>query len=64
MDERKKKRWWHFGFGSAGNEYKRTLETSVPLPMTFEKLRGFIADYQAEVLTTDENRINLEVLIQ
>jgi len=61
MDERKKKRWWQFGFGTAGTEFKRTLVTSVPLPMTIEKLRGFIADYQADVLTTEEQRIKLEV---
>ncbi len=29
--------------------------------MTIEKLRGFIADYQADVLTTEEQRIKLEV---
>ena len=61
IDERKKKRWWQWGFGKAEAAFKRTLETSVPLPMTIEKLRGFIADYQAEVLTTDEQHIKLEV---
>ena len=60
-NERKKKRWWQWGFGAADTEFKRTLETSVPLPMTFEKLRGFIADYQADVLTTEEQHIKLEV---
>ncbi len=61
VDERKKKRWWQWGFGKAEAAFKRTLQTSVPLPMTIEKLRGFIADYQADVLSTDEQHIKLEV---
>ncbi len=42
-------------------EYTRSMVTLVPLPMTIEKLRGFISDHGALVLSTDDTSIRMEV---
>jgi diguanylate cyclase (GGDEF)-like protein len=40
---------------------QRTLVTPVPVKMTIEKLRGFVADHQAKIIATDENQVRLEI---
>jgi len=38
---------------------ERSLMTVMPLKITAEKLRGFVADHGAEVISIDENRVTL-----
>jgi diguanylate cyclase (GGDEF)-like protein len=53
--------------GTAGKRFAsatavdQDLYTRVPLPMAIEKLRGFVADHQAEVLSIEGNRVRLEI---
>ncbi len=51
--------------GSAGGAVtaalQRNLYTLVPLAMAVEKLRGFVADHQAEILSIEGNRVRLEL---
>jgi diguanylate cyclase (GGDEF)-like protein len=53
--------WWPFSKNTATLEHKKTLVSKAALHMTIEKLRGFISDYSADVLNTDENQVKLEV---
>jgi diguanylate cyclase (GGDEF)-like protein len=41
---------------------RKTLITAVPIKMAIEKLRGFVADHQAEILSIHGNHIMLEVI--
>jgi diguanylate cyclase (GGDEF)-like protein len=59
--ERRKRGWWPWRWRQETAEYCRNMVTLVPLPMTIEKLRGFISDHGATVLTTDDHSIRLEV---
>jgi diguanylate cyclase (GGDEF)-like protein/PAS domain S-box-containing protein len=40
---------------------ERVLVTAVPLAVTIEKLRGFIADYHAQILTVDGDTIRMKI---
>jgi diguanylate cyclase (GGDEF)-like protein len=40
----------------------QTLVTPVPTKMAIEKLRGFVADHEANVLKVDGNQIQLEIM--
>ena len=40
---------------------QKTLVTPVPFKMAVEKLRGFVADHQAKILTIDRNHIVMEI---
>jgi diguanylate cyclase (GGDEF)-like protein len=40
---------------------EQVLVTPVPIKMTIEKLRGFVADHQAKIVKIDGNRIQLEI---
>lgn len=42
--------------------FEQELITSVPIQMTIEKLRGFVADHQAKILGIDGNNVRLEVI--
>jgi hypothetical protein len=54
---------WLSWFQSAppGMLVERTLCTAVPLNIAVEKLRGFLADHHAEILSIDENMINFKI---
>jgi len=41
--------------------FERTIRTSVPLGMTIEKLKGFVADHYAEVVSVDNNRVQIYI---
>ena len=41
--------------------FEQELITSVPIQMTIEKLRGFVADHEAKILGIDGNNVRLEV---
>jgi diguanylate cyclase (GGDEF)-like protein/PAS domain S-box-containing protein len=48
---------WH------GNELfvNRLLITAVPLKMAIEKLRGFVLDHHAEILSINQDRVDLQI---
>ena len=56
--EPKRSSW--FGAGNATQLIEQTLVTPVPLQMTIEKLRGFVADHRAAILKIDGNQVQLE----
>ena len=41
--------------------FEQTLVTPVPTKMAIEKLRGFVADHEANILKIDGNQIQLEI---
>ncbi|MDX1963058.1 MAG: diguanylate cyclase [Pirellulales bacterium] len=61
VSERREVGWWRWLWGSPAATFQRKLMTTVPLPMTIEKLRGFISDHKATVLNANDNQIRLEV---
>jgi diguanylate cyclase (GGDEF)-like protein len=61
MQEKTKRSWWPFrGWGGAAM-IETTLVTTVPIEVAVQKLRGFIADQDAKILSTDENELQLVV---
>jgi hypothetical protein len=40
---------------------QETLATAVPLPITMEKLRGFISDHHAEIISTEDGKLQLQI---
>ncbi len=62
MDEQpKKKRWWSFGGFRAQPLIETTLTTDVPINVAIEKLRGFVTDHHARIISTRENRLEMEI---
>jgi len=57
----KKKRWWNFGRNQAGPTVTSTLTTAVPIDIAIEKLRGFVSDHKAKIVSTNENSVELEM---
>ena len=49
---------------SDGTVAKQTLVTPVPISVAIEKLRGFVADHQAEVESADGDMVKLRIDIQ
>ncbi|QDS99721.1 diguanylate cyclase [Adhaeretor mobilis] len=59
--KKKKKKWWSLG-GIRGKAVIETkLSSMVPSDIAIEKLRGFISDHKAKVLSTKENRVDMEI---
>ena len=55
-------RWWAWWQRSAQEDLlKQTLYTIVPLKVTAEKLRGFIADHQGHILVVGDNRVVVKI---
>ena len=52
---------WFTGGGNKGFCLERVLLTQVPLDLAVEKLRGFVADHQAEVVTVEEQYLVLSL---
>jgi diguanylate cyclase (GGDEF)-like protein/PAS domain S-box-containing protein len=54
---------WRSLFGGQAAEVllDRTLLTMVPLKVTAEKLRGFVADHQAQLVKVDDDRVTLTI---
>lgn len=62
MEEQpKKKRWWNFGGFRAQPLIETTLSTDVPINVAIEKLRGFVTDQRARIISTRENRVEMEI---
>lgn len=55
--------WWQswFGGGKVHQLIDARLITSVPMKMVVEKLRGFVADQEAEISSIDENHVVLTI---
>jgi diguanylate cyclase (GGDEF)-like protein len=58
--------WWSRWFGGAavgeGNLLlEKWLVTAVPMKVTIEKLRGFVADHHAEIDSIEENVVKLKI---
>jgi diguanylate cyclase (GGDEF)-like protein/PAS domain S-box-containing protein len=56
-----KRRWWWFGSLAAQPVIQTELTTAVPIDIAIAKLRGFISDHQAKVISTHENSVELEI---
>lgn len=56
-----KKRWWWFSRLRAQPVIETELTTAVPIDIAIAKLRGFVSDHQAKVISTHENSVELEV---
>jgi diguanylate cyclase (GGDEF)-like protein len=61
QDPPKKKRWWNFGSLRAQPLIEATLTTEVPINIAIQKLRGFVSDQKAKVVSTRENHIEMEI---
>jgi diguanylate cyclase (GGDEF)-like protein/PAS domain S-box-containing protein len=59
--EQPKKKWWSFGSLNAKPVVQTTLTTAVPIDVAIEKLKGFVSDHQAKIVSTRENSVELEV---
>ena len=59
--ETKKNPWWKFASLRAQPVVETTLTSAVPIDIAIEKLRGFVSDHQAKILSTKENSVELEV---
>lgn len=55
--------WWQrlFGGGEAGILLDKWLVTAVPIKVTIEKLRGFVADHHAEIESIDGDTVKLRI---
>ena len=65
-DEEKSKparSWWRyfFGGGETGLILEKWLVTAVPIKVTIEKLRGFVADHHAEIDSIDCDTVKLRI---
>ena len=55
--------WWRsfFGGGETGLLLEKWLVTAVPIKVTIEKLRGFVADHHAEIDSIDGDTVKLRI---
>ncbi|MGB1707158.1 MAG: diguanylate cyclase, partial [Rubripirellula sp.] len=53
------KNWFESQIQSGENEFD--IVTRVPIDLAIEKLRGFIADHQAEIIRVEENHVSLRL---
>jgi diguanylate cyclase (GGDEF)-like protein/PAS domain S-box-containing protein len=56
-----KRRWWWFGALVAQPVIETELTTAVPIDIAIAKLRGFVSDHQAKIISTHENSVELEI---
>ncbi len=59
--ETKKNPWWKFASLRAPSVVETSLTSAVPIDIAIEKLRGFVSDHQAKIISTRENSVELEV---
>jgi len=59
--EIKKNPWWKFARLRAQTMVETSLTSAVPIEIAIEKLRGFVSDHQAKIISTRENSVELEV---
>lgn len=56
-----KKKWWNFGLFRAAPLIEVKLTTEVPIDIAIEKLRGFVTDQQAKIISIRDNRVEIEI---
>lgn len=56
-----KKKWWWLGRFTAQPVLETSLSTAVPIDIAIAKLRGFVSDHQAKIVSTKENTVELEI---
>jgi len=54
-------KWWNFGNGRAEPIIEKNLTTAVPIDIAIEKLRGFVSDHHAKIISTRDNCVELEI---
>jgi diguanylate cyclase (GGDEF)-like protein len=59
-----KKKWWNFGVFAAPPLIETKLTTEVPINVAIEKLRGFVTDHKAKIISIREKRVELEMSSQ
>jgi hypothetical protein len=59
--QRPKKKWWDFGLFRGEPLLQARLAMEVPMNVAVEKLRGFVTDHKARVISTRENRVEFEI---
>ncbi len=57
----RRRTWWPFGASRTQVILERHLVTNVPLKVAIEKLRGFVADHEAEIVETGEDYVRLTI---
>lgn len=58
----KQRRWWPFGRSAPGGALtERHLVTEVPIRMALQKIRGFVADHDAQIEDVSSDRMNLVI---
>jgi diguanylate cyclase (GGDEF)-like protein/PAS domain S-box-containing protein len=61
-DEKKSRGWFTWFRRTAPDQLlQRQLTTAVPLKVAVEKLRGFVADHHAEIVSIEEDHIALKI---
>jgi diguanylate cyclase (GGDEF)-like protein/putative nucleotidyltransferase with HDIG domain/PAS domain S-box-containing protein len=60
-DEPEKKSWWPFRGWPGKALVEATLKTAVPLEVAVQKLRGFVSDQNAKILSTSQNEMSMEL---
>ena len=58
---KRKKRWWSFGGLRAEPVAEAKLISKAPVDITIEKLRGFVTDNDAKIVTNSENHVEIEI---
>jgi len=56
-----KKKWWSFGIFRAEPLVETTLTMDVPVGIAIEKLRGFVTDKKAKIVSIRDNHLELEM---
>lgn len=56
-----KKKWWNFGLFRAAPLLEVKLTTEVPIDIAIEKLRGFVTDQEAKIISIRDNRVEIEI---
>jgi diguanylate cyclase (GGDEF)-like protein len=59
--DEKRVSFWPFQAARPKELIEQTLVTAVPIKMAIEKLRGFVADHQANIIAIDGNLVQLEI---
>ncbi len=60
-DVSEKKSWWPFRVWTGRALVEATLKTAVPLEVAVQKLRGFVSDQNAKILSTSRNEMSMEL---
>jgi diguanylate cyclase (GGDEF)-like protein len=61
QEKRERRSWWPWSTALPDALIKQRLVTRNPLKLTIEKLRGFVADRQAQIVHIDGTRVQLNV---